>query len=80
MARASSPLSVGFDVRPDRVVVNDFLANGGGLYICDLLWGERRTGISIDTSFLGVIGLIIVAAFIILANSGIVDYNKGGQG
>lgn len=75
MARASSLLSVGFDIRPDRVVVNNFLATGGGLLVCNLLWGERRTDRSIDTPFLGVVGLAVVAAFVIPANSDIVDHS-----
>lgn len=78
MARASTTLPVGFDVRPDRVVNDDILANGGGLLIRDLSWGERRTGRSIDTPSFDVAGLAAVAALVIPANSDIVAHSGGG--
>jgi hypothetical protein len=43
------------------VVDGDLLANGGGLLVGDLLLGDRRTGRSIDTPYLGVVSLAAVA-------------------
>jgi hypothetical protein len=60
------------------VVNRDLLANSGGLLVGDLLLGDRRTGRSIDIPYFSVIGLIVIAALIILANSDIVVYSRGG--
>jgi hypothetical protein len=60
------------------VVNGDLLANSGGLLVRDLLLEDRRTDRSINTLYLSVIDLIAIAALIILANSNIVIYNKGG--